>query len=78
MMAKAHILISGQVQGVGFRYFVKGKLAELGVSGSIENLPDGRVEAEFEGEESKVKEMIEWCREGPPLAKVSRVEVVTK
>ena len=77
-MARTQVLISGQVQGVGFRYMAKRKMVELGITGWVENLADGRVEAEFEGEENRIKEMVEWCREGPPLARVSRVEAVTK
>ena len=75
-MAKAHIFISGQVQGVGFRYFLRGKLAELGVIGWVKNLADGRVEAEFSGEAGKIREILKWCKEGPPLAKVKRIEQV--
>ena len=75
---RMQVLISGQVQGVGFRYAVRRKMEQLGLTGRVENLADARVEAEFEGDESKVKEMLEWCRGGPPLARVSRVEAVTK
>ena len=77
-MKRIHILISGRVQGVGFRVAARRKMGELGISGGVENLADGRVEAVFAGKAEKVREMVEWCQEGPPLAKVSRVEVVTK
>ena len=75
---KVRVLIEGVVQGVGFRYAARRKMEQLGISGRAENLPDGRVESEFEGEKDKVKEMVEWCQEGPPLAHVKRVAVVTK
>lgn len=73
---KAQIFISGQVQRVGFRYFVKGKLAELGLTGWVKNLPDGRVEVELEGEKERIETMIAWCKEGPPLARVRQVDVL--
>ncbi|MEM5812465.1 MAG: acylphosphatase, partial [Candidatus Aenigmatarchaeota archaeon] len=47
----------------------------LGISGWVRNLPDGRVEAVFEGEKSKIERMIELCRKGPPRARVDKVEV---
>ncbi len=77
-MAKAHVLISGQVQGVGFRYFLRGKLVELGLTGWVKNLPDGKVEAEVEGEKEKIEKIVEWCKQGPPLAKVKDVKIVKK
>ena len=75
---KVYVRISGQVQGVGFRYAVRGKMNELGIVGWAENLPDGRVEAEFEGEKDRIDKMLEWCKEGPPLAQVNKVEVERK
>jgi len=75
MRKRAHVLISGRVQGVWFRVNTKDRAQQLGVKGWVRNTPDGKVEALFEGEEEGVKQMIEWCREGPPLAKVSEVKV---
>ncbi len=72
---RAHVWISGRVQGVFFRAHTKEVAEKLGLTGWVRNLPDGRVEAVFEGEEEAVKEAIEWCKRGPPLAKVERVEV---
>jgi len=72
---RAHVWISGRVQGVFFRAHTKEVAEKLGLTGWVRNLPDGRVEAVFEGEEDAVKEAIEWCKRGPPLAKVERVEV---
>jgi len=72
---RAHVWISGRVQGVFFRAHTKELADELGLTGWVRNLPDGRVEAIFEGEEDAVKEAIEWCKRGPPLASVEMVEV---
>ncbi|MEM5879040.1 MAG: acylphosphatase [Candidatus Aenigmatarchaeota archaeon] len=75
MKARAHVIISGIVQGVNFRYYTKLKAKENKVTGWIRNLVDGRVEAVFEGEKSSVESMIEFCKRGPPNAYVSNVEV---
>ncbi|KKS79780.1 MAG: Acylphosphatase [Candidatus Beckwithbacteria bacterium GW2011_GWA2_43_10] len=75
-MTKAHILISGQVQGVGFRFWVRGKFKELGISGWVENTDDGRVEAEFSGSAKQNLEMIKLCKQGPPLASVKKVAIL--
>jgi acylphosphatase len=72
---RAHVWISGRVQGVFFRAHTKEVAEKLGLTGWVRNLPDGRVEAVFEGEEDAVKEAIEWCKRGPPLARVEKVEV---
>ena len=75
MKSRVHIYVSGLVQGVFFRQYTKQKAQRLGVSGWVRNLPDGRVEAVFEGNESEVKEMVEICKKGPSNAKVENVEV---
>jgi acylphosphatase len=75
MKIRAHVYVSGRVQGVFFRYTTKEWADELGLTGWVRNLPDGRVEAVIEGEEEKVKEMIELMRKGPPLAIVKNIEV---
>jgi len=72
---RAHIFISGKVQGVFFRATTRDKANELGVKGWVRNLRDGRVEAVFEGDEDAVKKLIEWCHVGPPSARVEKVEV---
>ena len=72
---RAHVYISGLVQGVFFRATTKEKADRLGVKGFVRNLPDGRVEAVFEGDEKAVKKIIEWCHRGPPAARVESVEV---
>ncbi len=75
MKVRAHVYVSGRVQGVFFRTHTKEWADELGIKGWVRNLPDGRVEAVLEGEEEDVKEMIELMRKGPPLAKVDNIEV---
>jgi acylphosphatase len=71
---RAHVYVSGQVQGVFFRDSARKKAERLGLTGWVENLPDGRVEALFEGPQEKVREMIQWCGEGPPHATVEDVD----
>ncbi len=70
---RAHLLISGLVQGVAFRYYTRREASRLGLTGWVRNLSDGKVEAVFEGEEGLVAEMVQWCRQGPPGASVSGV-----
>lgn len=72
---RAHVWISGRVQGVFFRAHTAERARQLGVVGFVRNLPDGRVEAVFEGEASAVEKMIAWCHQGPPRARVEGVEV---
>ncbi len=71
---RKHIFISGRVQGVGFRHFTRVNAKKLGVNGWVKNLPDGRVEAVFEGEEQQVRELIERCKEGPRSGYVKNLE----
>lgn len=72
---RAHIFVSGRVQGVFYRSNVRDKGTSLGIKGWVRNLHDGRVEAVFEGGRANVEEMVEWCRTGPPFARVDNVEV---
>jgi len=74
-MKRAHIFISGFVQGVSFRHFVKRKAQEIGLTGWVKNLPDGRVEAVFQGPKEKIEGIILLCRKGPFLSEVEDVEV---
>ncbi|MGB9671783.1 MAG: acylphosphatase [Candidatus Bathyarchaeales archaeon] len=76
MTVRAHIFVSGRVQGVFFRSETRHEAKKRGVKGWVRNLPDGRVEAVFEGEEKSVKELIEFCKRGPPGARVTNVEVL--
>jgi acylphosphatase len=72
---RAHIFASGKVQGVFYREGARKKAEKLGVSGWIKNLPDGRVEAVFEGNQPQVEEMIDWARKGPFWAKIEALDV---
>ncbi len=75
MATKTVILkIYGSVQGVGFRYYAHRKAYELGISGYVMNRPDGSVYVEAESEENNLELFIRWCEEGPPWARVSKVE----
>jgi len=73
---RAHVWVSGRVQGVFFRSETQEAARRRGVKGWVRNLPDGRVEAVFEGEEKAVNELIEFCKRGPPGAVVTSVKVV--
>jgi len=75
MKLRAHVIISGRVQGVWFRASTRDKAEQLGLTGWVKNTTDGNVEAVFEGEEKVIDEMIEWCHHGPPLAEVYNVKV---
>lgn len=72
---RAHVFVSGRVQGIFFRENTRRKAKGLGITGWVRNLPDGRVEAVFEGEKQKVEKMIEWVKKGPILARVDNVEI---
>ncbi len=75
MAKKAVILnIYGRVQGVGFRYYTHKKALELGITGYVMNRPDGSVYVEAESEEEALDRFILWCEEGPPWARVSKVQ----
>ena len=76
MNLRAHIFVSGKVQGVFFRSNTRGKALELGLKGWVRNLEDGRVEAVFEGEKENVGRMMEWVRRGPEYARVEDIEII--
>ena len=75
-MNKIRVLISGRVQGVGFRYWLRGKMKQLGVSGEVQNSEDGTVSAEFEGTKEQNQKIIACCQQGPALAKVLKVDIL--
>ncbi|MCS7124057.1 MAG: acylphosphatase [Candidatus Bathyarchaeota archaeon] len=75
LKVRVHVFVSGRVQGVFFRHETRREAKMRGVKGWVRNLPDGRVEAVFEGEEEAVKQLIEFCKRGPPGAKVTGIEV---
>jgi acylphosphatase len=68
------VWVSGRVQGVWFRESCREEAVLRGVAGWVHNLPDGRVEAVFEGEPDAVDAMVAWCHQGPPRARVREVE----
>lgn len=76
LKARAHVKVSGRVQGVFFRTETQDEAIRQGLTGWVRNLPDGRVEAVFEGEKDRVERLIEFCKRGPPGARVTSVEVV--
>jgi len=69
------IRIIGKVQGVFFRASAQDKADELGVKGFVRNEPDGSVYIEAEADESSLQQFIDWCRQGPPRARVEKVDV---
>lgn len=68
------MLITGRVQGVFYRASTRDTALRLGLKGWVRNLPDGTVEAVFEGPVDKLRKVVDWCRQGPPGAAVRRVE----
>ena len=73
-MHRAHLLIRGRVQGVGFRYFVVHEARALGLGGTVRNRADGAVEVEAEGDILRLRELVDAVRRGPTGARVSGVE----
>lgn len=73
-MAK-HLLITGLVQGVGYRASFARQAVDLGLRGWVRNLSDGSVEAEVDGDAAAVDAIINWSRQGPPTARVDNVAV---
>ncbi|MFB6105714.1 MAG: acylphosphatase [Halobacteriaceae archaeon] len=71
---RAHVFVSGRVQGVFFRATTRDAAGERGVDGWVRNLDDGRVEAVFEGPADAVESMVAFCREGSPAASVRDVD----
>ena len=70
---RAHVRVTGHVQGVFFRDSTRRKAEALGLSGWVKNAPDGIVEAVFEGPSENVRELVAWCEQGPPGASVEDV-----
>lgn len=75
---RAHVYISGRVQGVWFRESTRRRAEELGLSGWVKNLSDGRVEALFEGDANAVELALAFVAEGPPHARVLGVEFASR
>lgn len=75
MKVRAHVFVSGDVQGVFFRSKTRNQASLLNVTGWARNLSDGRVEVVIEGDKDNVESMVEFCRKGPPGARVGNVEI---
>jgi acylphosphatase len=73
---QAHVYVAGRVQGVGYRANTERQARQLSLTGWVRNLPDGRVEAVFEGARPQVEAMLNWCHKGPISARVSEVQVM--
>ena len=72
--ARVHLIIRGDVTGVGYRSWTKRIATKMGLSGYVRNVASGQVEAVIEGEEEKVNAMIESCKAGPEVSRVEKVE----
>jgi acylphosphatase len=72
---RVRVVVTGEVQGVFFRKGCADEARGRGVAGFVQNLPDGTVEAAFEGEEADVDAMVAWCRRGTDWADIDSVEV---
>jgi acylphosphatase len=75
-VTRKRVVVSGQVQGVFFRDTARRRAEAAGVAGWISNRPDGAVEAVFEGDESTVDQLVDFCRRGPSRAEVSSIDVI--
>lgn len=69
-----HAVVSGDVQGVGFRVATRAEAQRAGLSGFVRNAEDGSVEVEFEGSDAAVAALLDWLRHGPPGSRVDSVE----
>lgn len=74
-MAATHVRVTGRVQGVSFRYYAQQEAVSLGLTGWVRNDVDGSVELHLEGPWDAVDAMVDWCRQGPPAARVRDVAV---
>lgn len=77
MADAVHVIITGRVQGVGFRHWTRAQAARLGLTGWVRNRLDGSVEAVFAGDPEAIQDMLRRCREGPPSASVAAVTPAT-
>lgn len=71
---RVHLIIHGYVQGVFFRASTRDKAVSLGLKGWVKNRYDGSVEAVFEGDIEKLHEAVQWCHDGPPGARVTKID----
>ncbi len=73
IMATLHLIIQGKVQGVFYRVSARKKAIEIGISGWIKNTPEHHVEVMARGTEAQLQQFIEWCKQGPPKARVDNI-----
>jgi len=76
MTVTRHLVVTGRVQGVGFRFYMQRKARDLGLTGWVRNCRDGSVEAVIQGTAGAVETMIAWARRGPPSAVVANVRII--
>ncbi|HVF69118.1 MAG TPA: acylphosphatase [Xanthomonadales bacterium] len=74
-MKQAHIFVSGVVQGVGYRYFVRSNARKLGLTGWVRNTTNGKVEAVLRGSQEQIEQMLALCRQGPMLSEVKNIQL---
>ena len=74
-LKRVHVHVSGRVQGVFYRAECARQARALGLAGFVRNMPDGRVEAAFEGDPKAVDQMVGWCRQGTDWSDVRDLEV---
>ena len=75
MKKRVVLKIHGDVQGVSFRYYTQEQAQELGLTGWVQNDPEGTVSIVAEGKEEDLKKLIDWIRKGPSLAKIDKVDI---
>ncbi len=75
MVKRFHAIILGRVQGIFFRATAREHAKALGIKGFVRNLPDGSLELDAQGEEDSLNDFLQWCRHGPPGARVDEVEI---
>lgn len=71
---RAHVMVSGRVQGVGYRAFAARAASQYGLFGGVRNLDDGRVELDVEGVKTAIESLLHELKEGPPAAQVTKIE----
>lgn len=74
-MAALRIIVTGKVQGVFFRASAQSAADQLTIKGFAQNLPDGNVHIEAEGDEENLRQFVDWCKHGPPRAQVTHVDI---
>lgn len=77
-MKRVRVRVSGRVQGVFYRVTCARLARDAGLGGNVRNLPDGEVEAVFEGPDDAVDTLVEWCRHGPDLARVDGIDILAE